>query len=215
MEITIIGKGGFAREVRAYIKMNTPCDRVNLIESSERLDLQPIDNICIADPQIREKVYNEISQCYRYKNFYFSKNYGLNVIGYGTIICPDVIITDNVECGILCQFNIQTSIGHDCVIGNFVTTAPKVSISGNVTIGDRVYIGTGAIIKEKTYICNDVIIGAGAVVLNDITESGTYVGIPAKKNKMKKDFATQVFKDWLNISFKEHYRNENILPHLK
>jgi serine acetyltransferase len=32
-------------------------------------------------------------------------------------------------------------------------------------------------------ICDDVIIGAGAVVLSNITEKGTYVGIPAKRIK--------------------------------
>lgn len=182
MEITIIGKGGFAREVEAYLNMSNPCERRNYIDSNEFTN-QLIDNICIGDPQVRSRVFDEINQCYRYITYNFSKDYGRNIYGDGTIICPEVIITDNVKCGILCQFNIQTSIGHDCVIGDFVTTAPKVSISGNVTIGNRVYIGTGAIIKEKTYICDDVVIGAGAVVLKDITEPGTYVGIPAKKIK--------------------------------
>lgn len=65
----------------------------------------------------------------------------------------------------------------------YVTCAPKVSISGNCTIGNRVYIGTGAVIKEKISICDDVIIGALSFVNKDITEPGTYVGSPVRKIK--------------------------------
>jgi serine acetyltransferase len=50
-------------------------------------------------------------------------------------------------------------------------------------IGDCVYIGTNAVIREGVHICDGVTIGAGAVVLNDITESGVYAGVPAKKIK--------------------------------
>jgi UDP-3-O-[3-hydroxymyristoyl] glucosamine N-acyltransferase len=180
MEITIIGKGGFAREVKAYLFSKDKESTFNLIESQDYTNGLYV--IAIADPYIREIIANEIGD-ENSINISLGKNYSGKIESKGTIVCPDVIITDNVTIGKHCQFNIQTSIGHDCKIGNFVTTAPKVSISGNVTIGDRVYIGTGVIIKEKTYICNDVIIGAGAVVLNDITEPGTYVGIPAKKIK--------------------------------
>lgn len=182
MEITIIGKGGFAREVEAYIKGEEPIYNVRLKTSDEYNGENDVI-IAISNPNIREKIVNELNHKSDYLVMTYGKDYGNIISGEGTIICPDCILTTNITIGKHCQFNIQTSIGHDCVIGNFVTTAPKVSISGNVTIGDRVYIGTGAIIKEKTYICSDVIIGAGAVVLNDITEPGTYVGIPAKKIK--------------------------------
>jgi UDP-3-O-[3-hydroxymyristoyl] glucosamine N-acyltransferase len=74
-------------------------------------------------------------------------------------------------------------VGHDSIIGDFVTVSPGCHISGNVKIGDRVFIGTGAVILEKVSICDDVIIGAGAVVAKSITEPGTYVGVPVKKIK--------------------------------
>jgi acetyltransferase-like isoleucine patch superfamily enzyme len=53
---------------------------------------------------------------------------------------------------------------------------------GTTQIGDRVSIGTNATLMPVT-ICDDVVIGAGAVVTKDITESGTYVGNPARKIK--------------------------------
>ena len=36
-------------------------------------------------------------------------------------------------------------------------------------------------IIEKKYLLHDIVIGANSVVIRDITERGTYVGVPAKK----------------------------------
>lgn len=54
-------------------------------------------------------------------------------------------------------------------------------LAGNVEVGNDTWIGAGAIIRNNICICENVIVGAGAVVVNDITQSGTYVGVPAKR----------------------------------
>jgi acetyltransferase-like isoleucine patch superfamily enzyme len=48
------------------------------------------------------------------------------------------------------------------------------------TLGNNVSIGSNATILPVK-ICDNVVIGAGAVVTKDITESGIYVGNPARK----------------------------------
>ena len=48
-------------------------------------------------------------------------------------------------------------------------------------MGRGTWIGAGATAINNIFICSDCIIGAGAVVVNDIQESGTYVGVPAKR----------------------------------
>ena len=58
-----------------------------------------------------------------------------------------------------------------------------MNISGNIILGSRVLIGTGAQILQGLTICDDTIVGAGAVVTKNITEPGTYVGIPARRIK--------------------------------
>jgi UDP-3-O-[3-hydroxymyristoyl] glucosamine N-acyltransferase len=78
---------------------------------------------------------------------------------------------------------LSTTIGHDTVIGDFCTTAPGAKISGNCKIGNRFYIGTNGSVREKINICDDVTVGLNAGVVKDITECGTYAGIPAKKIK--------------------------------
>ena len=41
-------------------------------------------------------------------------------------------------------------------------------------------IGAGAIIRDDVKICSDVVIGMGSIVTHDITQTGVYVGCPAK-----------------------------------
>ncbi|MCF0112187.1 MAG: acetyltransferase, partial [Erysipelotrichaceae bacterium] len=48
-------------------------------------------------------------------------------------------------------------------------------------IGSMTWIGAGATVSNKISICSNCMIGAGAVVVKNITEEGTYVGVPAKK----------------------------------
>jgi acetyltransferase-like isoleucine patch superfamily enzyme len=53
-------------------------------------------------------------------------------------------------------------------------------------IGDNVSIGSNVTILPVC-ICDNVVIGAGAVVTKDITETGVYVGNPAKKKNKEND----------------------------
>ena len=103
------------------------------------------------------------------------------IINEGSIIAAGSILTTNIIIGKHCQLNLNTTIGHDCVIGDFFTTAPGVHISGNCNIGDNVYFGTNSSVRNNVNICSNVTIGMGAVVTKDITEEGIYIGNPLKK----------------------------------
>ena len=56
-------------------------------------------------------------------------------------------------------------------------------MAGTVTVGENTWIGIGAAVSNNIDIASDCIIGAGAVVVKNISEPGTYIGIPAKKIK--------------------------------
>lgn len=104
-------------------------------------------------------------------------------VGEGTIICAGSIITVDIQIGNYVIINLDCTIGHDDRIQDFVTLYPSVNVSGNVVLGECTELGTGMqIIQGKTVVAN-TIIGAGSVVVRDITESGTYVGCPAKRIK--------------------------------
>ena len=77
--------------------------------------------------------------------------------------------------------NLDCTLGHDDVIGDFVTTYPSVNVSGNVVVGECCELGTGTQVIQGKKIVKNTIVGAGSVVIRDINESGTYVGSPTTK----------------------------------
>lgn len=102
-------------------------------------------------------------------------------IGEGSIITAGTILTCNIKIGRHVHLNLHTTVGHDCIIGDFVTTAPATNISGKCTIGECSYLGTNASLRQGITISDNVTIGMGAVVVKDVTVEGTYVGNPLRK----------------------------------
>ena len=72
-------------------------------------------------------------------------------------------------------------LDHDVQVGRFCHIAPNATLGGAVRLGDRVLIGAGAVVLPGLAIADDVVVGAGAVVCRDLTEPGTYVGVPARR----------------------------------
>ncbi len=106
-------------------------------------------------------------------------------IGEGSIITAGTILTCNIKIGKHVHLNLLTTVGHDCIIGDYVTTAPATNISGKCTIGECSYLGTNSSLRQGIHICNHVTIGMGAVVVKDVTEEGTYIGNPLRKLEKK------------------------------
>lgn len=193
IEKAIIGAGGFGREIQAA--MNIPDVKFFVDDEYEDLDnnifglskLNPKKYsvvVAIADPIARQNIINSLPPETQYFTFIdpSAQIHGNDVqIGEGSIICAGTIITTNVKIGKHSHLNLLTTIGHDTQIGDYFTTAPGTKISGNCTIKDRVYFGTSSSVRQKVDICSDVTIGMNAGVVKDITESGVYIGTPAKK----------------------------------
>jgi sugar O-acyltransferase (sialic acid O-acetyltransferase NeuD family) len=106
-------------------------------------------------------------------------------IGEGALISPFVTLTSNIRIGAHFQANLYSYVEHDCVIGDFVTFAPRVACNGNVRIGNHAYIGTGAVVRQgragaPLRIGEGAIVGMGAVVTKDVPPGVTVVGVPAR-----------------------------------
>lgn len=106
-------------------------------------------------------------------------------IGLGTVICAGNILTTNIVLGKHVQINLDCTVGHDVIMGDYATLAPGVHVSGCVHIGERVYVGTGAVIingtqEQPIVIGDDAVIGAGACVTKSVPADLTVVGVPAK-----------------------------------
>ena len=101
-------------------------------------------------------------------------------LGEGAILCPHVTLTSNIRVGRHFHANLYSYVEHDCVIGDFVTFAPRVNCNGNVTIGDGAYIGANATIRQGLAIGAGAVVGMGAVVTRDVPAGETWVGNPAR-----------------------------------
>lgn len=199
--VAIFGTGGFAREVACVLHDLGRGDRIAAFHEPDAV-YQPRELlgvpvrpqsafepgrhravIGIGNPNVREKVVGELPP----ETVFDTLVHPAAVvsqwveIGDGTIVCAGAVLTCQIEIGKHCHFNLNTTVGHDCVFGDFCTIAPGTNISGNVTLGTRVDVGTQAAFRQNLRVCDDVVIGMGAVVLKDIVEPGTYIGAPARK----------------------------------
>lgn len=139
----------------------------------------------IGDNGMREGIFNRLAKEH-IKNcisvISTSANMGIDVkIGRGTFIAANAYVGPQAVLGDNAIINTGSVVEHEVEIGSHTHIAPNATICGRTKIGSRVFCGAGAVIIDKVEVCDDVIIGAGAVVTENITEAGTYVGVPAKK----------------------------------
>ncbi len=101
-------------------------------------------------------------------------------VGIGTIFCSGVSGTVNLSIGNWVNINLNCTLGHDCVLEDFVNLSPDVNISGYAHLEESVDVGTGAVIGPKVRIGRRAVIGAGSTVLKDVPAGEVWVGSPAK-----------------------------------
>ncbi len=105
------------------------------------------------------------------------------LIGRGVFILPGCVLDNNVVVGDNVLLNTGCTIAHDSIIKRHTFLSPGVTVAGFVKIGECCNIGINTTIIDNINIADNVQTGGGAVITKSITESGLYVGIPAKKIK--------------------------------
>lgn len=196
MELAIIGAGGFGREVKCWASdsqlnglfpytfyvsdhiANPPYRPLSQLDFDRSLAV-----IAVGEPIARMTIANSLKYGQKFTNVIHRTAIIASEHGDGCVFCPYSVVTVDCKLGDHVHMNLHSDIGHDCIIGDYVTLAPSARVSGRCNIGEGVYIGTNAVIREGVTIAPWTVIGAGSVVLNDITESGTYVGSPVKRVK--------------------------------
>ena len=93
---------------------------------------------------------------------------------------PGAIVNAQAKIGKHCILNTNSSVDHECVIGDFVHIAPGAVLAGNVEVGEGSLIGMGAVVLPHVKIGSWCKIGAGAVVIEDVPDGKTVIGVPAK-----------------------------------
>ena len=208
--IGIYGASGFGKEVyplvREYINdkgLNADVcfiDDNDTLETLSNINVVSYQNfkesnyaakkiiVAIANSKIREILVKKLIEDTIEQIDISSKN---NILmddieyGNGLLLCPFVTLTSGIKIGKSFHANIYSYVAHDCVIGDYVTFAPRVMCNGNVHIEDHAYIGTGAILKQGSnekplIIGRGAIVGMGAVVTKDVAPNTIVVGNPAR-----------------------------------
>lgn len=202
MSIAVYGPGGFGREVASFLRLTNDVVFVSDQEGEvgtlrNGLPIIGFDQlrseahptcIAVADAADRRRMAEKCDAAgIGWANAWAPGSFrGDNVVvGEGSILCGMTICTSNVVIGRHFHANIYSYVAHDCVIGDFVTLAPRVCINGNAIIEDGAYIGTGAVLKQGTSdrplrIGRGAVIGMGAVVTRDVAAGVTVIGNPAR-----------------------------------
>lgn len=102
-------------------------------------------------------------------------------LGAGTVVMAGAVINPSTRLGKGCIVNTGATVDHDNLLGDYVHVSVGSHLAGTVTVGDQVWIGAGAVVSNNLTLCSDCVLGAGAVVVKDVTEPGTYVGVPARR----------------------------------
>ena len=197
MKIAIYGCGGFGREV-APLARNVGAGMLFVSDDLAEhgpdccaLEEVPPEFrvvIAVADSRIRSVLAERCAArglAFGTVQSRSCERLGSNEIGEGSILCGFTTISDNVRIGRHFHANVYSYVGHDTVVGDFVTLAPRVGIGGNHIVEDHVYIGTGAVLRHGTpdkplRIGRGAVIGMGAVVTRDVPPGVTLVGNPAR-----------------------------------
>ena len=104
-----------------------------------------------------------------------------SVIGTGSVVMAGAVINPCTTLGKGVIVNTGSSVDHDCNIGDWCHVSVGSHVCGTVKVDSKSWVGAGSIIVNNISVCDGCVIGAGAVVVKDIYESGTYIGIPARK----------------------------------
>lgn len=208
MKIAIFGASGFSREV-ADICFVSGYKNIIFIDKSDNMnkygEFEIVDEsyvealsangykfiIGIGNNHIRKKIFCKFNTV-KYTNIIHpSATFGLGQREYieqnvGNIIAAGVRFTNGIKVGNFGIYNLNSTIGHDCIIKDFVNICPGVNISGNTTISNEAFIGTNACTIQGQSITNRIMVGekstvaAGAVVIRDVPDGVTVMGVPAR-----------------------------------
>jgi sugar O-acyltransferase (sialic acid O-acetyltransferase NeuD family) len=102
-------------------------------------------------------------------------------LGEGTVVMHQACVNAGAEVGANSIINSQALLEHDVRVGDHCHISTAAVLNGGCRIGDAVLVGSRAALRQGVSITDQVLLGMGSVLLQDITETGTYAGVPARK----------------------------------
>lgn len=101
-------------------------------------------------------------------------------LGFGVQIESLTTVSACTTLGFGVNIKRNSSVGHHCVLDDFVTLNPGVTLSSFVHVGKGTRIGTGTSVRDHISIGENCMIGMGSVVVKDIPAHSIAYGNPCK-----------------------------------
>ncbi len=136
--------------------------------------------IAIGNNEIRKKIAE------RYPDLdYYTAIHPLAIISNkveieeGSCVMAGSVINACAKIGKHCIINTASVVEHDCKVGDYTHISPNACLCGTVKVGKSCHIGAGVTVKNNLFITDSTVVGIGAAVIENIVQSGTYIGVPA------------------------------------
>jgi len=206
-KLVVVGAGGFGREVLQLAmhqnKMTQQWNIMGFVDDNKELQGKTINGFpvlgdidwlaanagdkyavfALGEPELKRKVEKRLQKSgIRYATLIHPSAVMGDFIDIreGAIIAAGVVCTVNIKIGKHVIINLNCSVGHDVVIGDYATIAPDANVMGETSIGEGCYIASGVTIRDGVNIGQNTIVGLGAVVVGNLPGDIVALGCPAK-----------------------------------
>lgn len=196
MTIHIIGKGGMAKDwiyelivIQEYrqpdystpnLRRPRPVD-IAQYEGHEIEDLcknydgyDPI-YFCLGYPKDRKRLYDSLISNKIIKTSDLGFEHALALQHAPEMHFSNAFIGADAKIGKQVLLHTHSSVGHDSVIGDFVSLMPGARVSGKCEVGEGVMIGANAVIFPGVKVGAWAQIGAGCVIARDVNPGEVWV----------------------------------------
>lgn len=98
----------------------------------------------------------------------------------GAVVCAGTRLTTNIQVGRHVHLNLNVTVGHDTVLGDYTSVNPGAAVSGSVTVEKGVLIGANAFVLQGLTLGEASIVGASSAVVRTVESRTTVAGVPAR-----------------------------------